>query len=488
MATAKRGAPAPPKEYRFNPADQKKLEHKYWRAPRRLVIGGMDEEGRELPGVWARLWRAEGTTRGGGSATSLLPVLAIHSWPGKPNLDGGPGHGSPPEPGWTGWTLLGRRRMARLAGLNKDTIRGALAQLADAGLLQTRRRPRARHEGGYNTSFRLALEVFPDPEKDEQFATIPAELFYGGGWSFLPTNAARHLYTVIACLDPIANEDEYVEKIIADHHGSEPWWDDEELVERYDRYEEFSATNGYPEGTIGELLRRDYLGKVKRKARSLSELQRLTGLTRATLVEARDILTAPMFGGGERNGVRRPPIALVARGETEGRVPTWYAVDWRARKWGWWGEDGVAFLNAPAAVEQRRRAVWPSLSTRGRGKQFPAELADPSRPSTPWREALRLGEEFRQLSAQKPEMTRSEFARHRKMNAGGVSMLLQIAEGITPEVIASAGLRSPDLDVLSKNALYEVVKGAWRGSDKVQGRASRLARAVAAARRRVVVQ
>jgi hypothetical protein len=194
-----------------------------------------------------------------------------------------------------------------------------------------------------------------------------------------------------------------------------------------------------------------------------------------------------MFGGDERDGVRRPPIALVARGDTEGRVPTWYAVDWRSRGWGWWG-DSVAFLNDPEAVERKRRTTWPNLSNRGRGRRFRPELAHSSRPSTPWREALRLGEEFRRLNAQKPGLTRSEFARIQQMNTGTVSVLLQVAEGITPEVLAAAGLRSPDLDVLSKSALYEVVKGVWRGATEVHWCASRLESAVSAARRRTVVQ
>lgn len=153
-----------PQEWRFNDEDYQTHSERYWRCPVRLV--------RE--GFWAKHWRRPGTTRGGGASTCLLPVLALHTWPEKDDA----------TDGWTGWVYLSRRRMAMLAGLNKDTATDAIRQLMTAGLMDVERRPRAKYEGGYKTYYRLATILYP--QDHEPYATIPASLFYGGTCASFP--------------------------------------------------------------------------------------------------------------------------------------------------------------------------------------------------------------------------------------------------------------------------------------------------------------
>src|SRR4051794_13095642 len=90
-----------PRLYEFNEADRDAFRDRFWRCPVRLVQDG----------TWAALWTGNGRRRrGGGAAGALLPVLAIHAWPTH--------EGS--VPGWTGPVVLSYRRLARLAGLDKD--------------------------------------------------------------------------------------------------------------------------------------------------------------------------------------------------------------------------------------------------------------------------------------------------------------------------------------------------------------------------------
>lgn len=339
-----------PKEYRFNDEDRERYQKRVWQAPR--SIARTERDGDEAPGLWARLWRADGTVRGGGAVTSLLPVLAVHTWPGKRNMDGA-NAGTEAEAGWTAWTYLpGRRRLARLSGINKDTVKPAVARLKALGLMQTRSVAKDRHKGGVQTFYRLSAVLYA--RGDEKYARFPANLFYGGTWAVLPTNAARHLYTVLACVDPIGDEDSYLAKIDADHNDRGAWWDlYDEDPQRYEPY--FSKE--YKEGTAEALLRRDFLGTKARRRRSLTELQRLSGLTRGTLVEALRILTGKMHGGftDPRDGKVHPPVPLIAKGAADPREPTWHGPDQRALTWYFYPE----FLNDRTKLQQLRRERWP---------------------------------------------------------------------------------------------------------------------------------
>jgi hypothetical protein len=75
-----------PKRWLFNDDDRQKYQESFWRCPVRLVADG----------TWAKLWRTPGTIRGGGAVTSVLPVLALHTWPEKEGATAG----------WTGPSYL----------------------------------------------------------------------------------------------------------------------------------------------------------------------------------------------------------------------------------------------------------------------------------------------------------------------------------------------------------------------------------------------
>jgi hypothetical protein len=101
------------------------------------AIGGAPR-GWSRQNFWPSSGGHQGPGAGGGTVTSVLPVLALHTWPDQ----------SGAEPGWTGWTYLSRRRLAALAGLDKNSVTAASRQLVTSNLMQMARRPRERHEGG----------------------------------------------------------------------------------------------------------------------------------------------------------------------------------------------------------------------------------------------------------------------------------------------------------------------------------------------------
>ncbi len=317
------------KRWLFTDTDRQKYRDHAWRCPVRLVRDG----------TWAHLWRAEGTTRGGGAATSVLPVLALHPLP----------HEHDSGNGWTSWQFLSRRQMAALAGVTKDTATGALRRLTGEGLAEVERRPRPQPAGGYSSYYRLAAFLYP--QGDELHVKLPARLFYGGTWSLLPKPAYRHLYIVLACLDPIGDEAAYLSRLAHELDGN---WDrmGDDQDQRIEAPEKRKA-----------VIQEKALAK-QRGAEPLSTnaLVRYSGLRRSTVVEALHALTVPLFGKtiDANTGRKLLDIALVAKGEARPKKPTWYAPDGRA--WGaFWPSD---FLNAPERVAEARRRFWPHLITR----------------------------------------------------------------------------------------------------------------------------
>lgn len=347
---------APPKQWLYNEDDRRRHADRYWRCPVRLV--------KDSSRLWARLWRENGTVRGGGAVTSILPVLATHVWP--ESMKGA-------EPGWTGWACLSRRRIARLAGLNKDTVSQAFNRLVALGLMQSRREPREKYLGGYRTWYRLSASLYPT-DRDDPYAEIPSSLFYGGAWGILPSAAARHLYVVLACLDPIGNETAYLQSIVEDYHGTSPWWD--LYYEDPHRYLEYDDSAGrYDSKDLEPQLRIDYLAEHRaRHPKSLAELADYSGMKRATVSSALKVLTAPVFGGHQRSDSPRlyPRVALVIRGDASARMPTWYVPDRRAHGWTF----AISWLNDPEKFKRLQSDRWPALfrrrGKRARGRVRPA--------------------------------------------------------------------------------------------------------------------
>jgi len=336
----------PPKEYWFNRTHQEEFADQFWLCPIRLVTDG----------TWARLWRMEGTKRGGGVATSVLPVLAMHVFPGR---------GEDVER-WTEWCYLSRRRIARLAGLDKSTVREGLRALEAEGLLELRYdlHPETERKG-FRTKFRLSTRLYP--QAGEEKVTFRATLIYGGTWSLLPTSSCRHLYVVLACLDPVRDPDVYqavaLSKLVARVRLKPAQY----MAEQLEKDPELRKKEG------DRILAR----RRAKAPRSLAELAGFSGMRRSTVAEALRVLLLPVPGrvGGKR-GVprmsvrkrkrmaRREPLpVLVRKGKVRARKPTWYAPDPAAQRWAW----PPSILNHQGLVDEIQR-TW------GRKRRLPPKL------------------------------------------------------------------------------------------------------------------
>ena len=150
---------------------------------------------------------------------------------------------------------------------------------------------------------------------------LPGNLFYGGTWALLPSAAVRHLYTVISGLDPIRDEEAYVERITWDLGNGDVYTDDDEE----------NLTD--PEACKASRLLAE---QRQRHPLSRRDLVVSSGLHRSTVNEALHALLVPLFGhqADARAGCRLPSIALLKRGKVQPGRPTWYAADRRA--WDWW--------------------------------------------------------------------------------------------------------------------------------------------------------
>jgi hypothetical protein len=270
--------------------------------------------------------------------TSILPVLALHA---RPDF----------ESGWTKWTWLSRRRIAALAGVNKDTVGTGFSKLVAQGLAEMERKPRTRHQPGFTTWYRLVNTLYP--RGDERWAKLAGNLFYGGAWSILPYLAARHLYVVVASLDPIGDEDAYLVKAsgILDRDPDCPYSAEYflDMVRDCNRAEVL----GRDEEELEQMLALRRSGSTV----SIADLEKASGLSRNTTIKALRVLNTPMLGesGKARRDVHSA-IALLERGRgREGDpAPWWYCPDRRSER----KHLDVEILNDPTRVNQTRKAIW----------------------------------------------------------------------------------------------------------------------------------
>lgn len=170
----------PRSPYRFTARDLRKHAARYWKCPARLIESGQ----------WAALWKGQ-SSRGSGAATSVLPVLALHTFP-NPHQ---------PEAKWTPRFRLTYRRLSALAGVNKSTIRPVFDRLVGLhyARLATRRIPHPNPEEESTrtqVSFRLSHDCYP--AEGEAYTVLRASLFYSGLWASLPA-AARNVWLVLRC-------------------------------------------------------------------------------------------------------------------------------------------------------------------------------------------------------------------------------------------------------------------------------------------------
>jgi hypothetical protein len=303
----------PPQDWRFDDVHREKYEKAYWRCPVRLV--SLDGTPDGAPGIWCDLWRAAGTSRGGGSIASVLPVLALHTFPGR---ELGAARVTDLET-WTPWAYLSHRRIARLAGVATETVGPVMRRLDGHGLLETRTVPPLAHFGGRPLrEYRLNRSLYAN--KTEPYFAFSGMLLYGGHWAFLPGGAERHLYVTIACLQAVLNPEAWVR-----------------------------ATAG--ESSTDDAAFMLHEARAKRPL-SLSMLERFGGLGRSTVVEALEVLCHPITVDNDKTK------RLVTSGPAERRMK-WYAAE--RQDWFWRPE----FLNGPAAeLDAERLRTFPQLAAR----------------------------------------------------------------------------------------------------------------------------
>lgn len=288
-------AQTPPKPFRFSRGLFLKWYDRFWRCPTRLATTGL----------FAAVWRDEGTVRGGGGVTSVLLVLALHAWQAKRTDK------------WTRWAYLSRRRIAALSGLSTHTVGLALRRLQKLGWVQLRSQAVVGHAYARRTEYRLAGTMYA--RRGEPFVEVFGALVYGGWWSLLPTAASRQLFLVITCMDPIRDEYSYALRV-------------------GDELREGDMKRGkVPSQTTEEWLAGGVLADPRVKARmravrrthplSFTDLERLSGMARPTVNEAIKVLCAPCSG---EDG----SLPLVRRGKAPARSPTWYAPHRDAVGWG----------------------------------------------------------------------------------------------------------------------------------------------------------
>lgn len=320
---------APPRTWEFNAADSARYGRRFWRCPTRLVRSG----------AWSDWWREAGSKRGGGAIASLLPVLALHTWPDSVRTTSGvltPAFDATTESGnnasnWTGWGRLSHRRMCRLAGLSLETVGATLRRLETLGMLQRRPGPRHRYVGGPTTQeYRLQRSLYPNPSMiggiTDRYAGIEGNLIYGGLWQAFPTSAARNLLVVLACMDPVLNEGAFAAHLEGCHHP------DAESPE-----------------SLEELRRRNPL--------SIAELADLSGMTRATTTSALQIVMTPITVRSDGGSPER--LHLVVHGPADGdagqRGVRWFGVDQSVART---ISMDPGMLNDPHANAELRKSIW----------------------------------------------------------------------------------------------------------------------------------
>lgn len=286
-AKTKRAAPV---EYVFNDADVGRFNGRHWRISRENVEAGF----------FSRIWRdSDGVECP--SASCILPALALNAW-------------VPEGSDWTPPVYLSHRTIAALAGVDKNSVARGMRRLGDVGLLRMGDRElMSRHGGAHRRPFQLSAKCFP--QKGHRFFKLPGVFAYGGSLAMLPRASARHLFLVIAALDPLYDEQELREHMAGDYE-------------------------------------RDIAASLKRRRHdSTSTLQKiveLSGLASSTAQEALRILMQPMFGANSE-------IPLVKRDQGTYGWHYFVAVEAIKKHWMPW------VLNDPKERERNRRRLWGSI-------------------------------------------------------------------------------------------------------------------------------
>jgi hypothetical protein len=257
-----------PHRYQFSEADRTRYGGRFWRLPVDLVRGIEGESSRILRPCLADIWN---DCR---PATSVLPALAMHAFPGMERdwlkVDCQKMRRPVPPaalcglPSWTNYSCLSQGRLAALSGLDRKSVRVALRALEGLGWVQTFAVSHRRHSGGRRIYYRLHRDLFGRidaegaPQRDSWWVRIGAELLYHGHWAMLPNAAERHLYLVIAALDGVRHADAFIGAAMG-------------------------SAQGLSEDAVLEEVR-------SRSALSLADLQLFSGMSKDTVIRARRTL------------------------------------------------------------------------------------------------------------------------------------------------------------------------------------------------------
>lgn len=329
--------------------DSNEVRQRFWACPVRLVRSG----------TWRDLWNRCRV------ATSVLPLLALHTYPRRPvddlerfcaeQLQAPRPPGTEPDLDWTPWITLSVRRIAKLCGVDVNSVKKATDALEAHNLLQKHTGPRRKYGGGRRNFYRLHRSLYPAQEQNqrdpfsppsdpEDFVQVPGGLFYGGAWSYLPTEAMRHVLIVVWCMDSICDEAGFLSVSFPALQG------DLEDDER---------------GVKAAKLLSDYRAK---HPVSRGDLQRVAGLSASSFKEALDGLLVAIFDSYEERlnprgfdpPVRRWRLSLVQKGASRISGIEWFAVNRRALGWRFFPDH----VNNRAAVERDRERQWPKLAAR----------------------------------------------------------------------------------------------------------------------------
>jgi hypothetical protein len=411
-----------PRESYWRDSEYEVFGRAHWRMPKRLVIDGW----------FGELW-SESKSR---SITSVLTALALHTYPEKAHL---PGARRAACPSWTGWSELSTRRTARLLGVNKDSVKIPMQELAEQEVIRLDDDRR-----GTRHFYQMNPRMYPDSR--ERFAQLPAALLYRGTWSLLST-AAQHLYLVIACLDPIADEEAYLRTVDID-------WDQEPTPQDWTNYDT---------GSVRRLKQLAFLGEMCRKRIVTRATTRdLARLSRSAHRNALRELTSPLPMGDAYSR----PISLVVAGDR------WLAVD----RWAWRYAVEANTLNRESAVDSLKKKLFPWRPSPSRRAPQTGECNgnDPSHhllgpdvgradlmraiknPSTTdWDRSRAISWLFDKLKTQKTLQTQAKLSTLLGIKPGHLSMHLSVAAYVDP-----LRLHGQSVKTMCLSALYEEAKRA----------------------------
>jgi DNA-binding MarR family transcriptional regulator len=191
-------------EYAWSIRDWRTWRNKFWRCPVTKSFFASLRSLREKEGI-------------GFAVYSVVPVLALSTWPDKKNAM------------WTRRSKFSITRLAALSGVSAPTARRVIDALVEAGFLREERAV-SDWSGRAVFCYRLRCETFYAQPK-AQFFALRGHIVYGGWWALLPTHGARAVFLAIAALDPVRDEKALAARMASADGENESWLSKERILE-----------------------------------------------------------------------------------------------------------------------------------------------------------------------------------------------------------------------------------------------------------------